>query len=517
MSSAEKTSPCFQEISVVRPSWTKVLILAGVATTIGSSLPVGYNIGVVNSPAGVIKAFCNSSVQSRYGSVLDRGSLDFLWSTIVAIFLVGGTVGSLGGSFFADKAGRKGALIVSSVIGAVAGILFFASKVANSVEMLIGGRLLVGISSGLITSVMPMYLTELAPRPLRGPMGVLCPLGVTFGVLVGQVLSLSQILGNENYWPHLLACYLLPLLVCSVVLIFLPESPKYLFIIKKQPHLAIKQLAYIRDVKEELLDGEIQELKLEEQDNDDDKGDSWNIWRVLTDRSLLLPLLLVCSLQAGQQFSGINAVFYYSVEIFQKSGLSLENSQLATIAAGCCNLFMAILSIPVMAKFNRRTTLQLSLTTTTFFLVLLGIAIILTSQVSWMSYLSIVGVLGFVICYGIALGPIPYFIGSELFEVGPRPSAMALGSMANWGGNFVVGLFFQIMLTYLGAGSFFIFAAVVVALFFFVRFYLPETRGRDPAQIALLCKQGFSSRPLESPVNSASTVETFSVSDVKEM
>jgi hypothetical protein len=91
------------------------------------------------------------------------------------------------------------------------------------------------------------------------------------------------------------------------------------------------------------------------------------------------------------------------------------------------------------------------------------------SQVSWMSYLSIVGVLGFVICYGIALGPIPYFIGSELFEVGPRPSAMALGSMANWGGNFVVGLFFQIMLTYLGAGSFFIFAAVVVALFFFVR------------------------------------------------
>jgi hypothetical protein len=99
----------------------------------------------------VIKAFCNSSVQSRYGSVLDRGSLDFLWSTIVAIFLVGGTVGSLGGSFFADKAGRKGALIVSSVIGAVAGILFFASKVANSVEMLIGGRLLVGISSGFDT------------------------------------------------------------------------------------------------------------------------------------------------------------------------------------------------------------------------------------------------------------------------------------------------------------------------------------------------------------------------------
>ena len=51
----------------------------------------------------------------------------------------------------------------------------------------------------------------------------------------------------------------------------------------------------------------------------------------------------------------------------------------------------------------------------------------------------------------------------------------------------------------------------------FSRFYLPETRGRDPVEVAALCKQGFSSRPVESPVNSASTVETFSISDVKEV
>ncbi|XP_044268428.1 solute carrier family 2, facilitated glucose transporter member 1-like isoform X2 [Tribolium madens] len=505
----------YPEISQTRPSWTRVLVLAGVATTLGSSLPVGYNIGVVNSPAGVIKLFCNQSVQTHYGVTLHEGGLDFLWSTIVSIFLVGGTIGSLTGSFFADRAGRKGALIVSSLMGTIAGVCFFASKSANSFELLIFGRLLVGVSSGLITSVMPMYLTELAPNLLRGSMGVLCPLGVTCGVLVGQVLSLEGILGNEDYWPHLLGFYLLPLVSCSVILVFLPESPKYLFIIKKQPLLALKQLSLIRNVKEEFLSHEIQDLKLEEQDNDVE-GEEWSIIRVLKDKSLLLPLLLVCSLQAGQQFSGINAVFYYSVSIFQKAGLSLKNSQLATIAAGCCNLLMAIISIPVMAKFNRRSTLQLSLVTTAFFLIVLGLAITFIAHFSWMPYLSIVGVLGFVVCYGIALGPIPYFIGSELFEVGPRPSAMALGSMANWGGNFVVGLGFQAMLRFLGAASFFIFALIVVVLFFFVRFYLPETRGRDPVQIAALCKRGFSSRPLESPVDSASTVDTFSVNDGKE-
>lgn len=87
-----------------------------------------------------------------------------------------------------------------------------------------------------------------------------------------------------------------------------------------------------------------------------------------------------------------------------------------------------------------------------------------------MPYLSIVGVLGYVLCYGIGLGPIPYFIGSELFEVAPRPSAMALGSMANWGGNFIIGMTFPTLKAVIGANSFFIFTAVAVFLFVFVRY-----------------------------------------------
>lgn len=86
-----------------------------------------------------------------------------------------------------------------------------------------------------------------------------------------------------------------------------------------------------------------------------------------------------------------------------------------------------------------------------------------------MPYFSILGVLGYVLCYGLGLGPIPYFIGSELFEVGPRPSAMALGSMANWGGNFVIGMTFPTLQRAIGALSFFIFAGITVILFCFVR------------------------------------------------
>lgn len=138
--------------------------------------------------------------------------------------------------------------------------------------------------------------------------------------------------------------------------------------------ILLTELSKIRNVDRGELEDEMQELKLEQQDNEINAGESWNISKVLTNGSLFLPLLLVCSLQAGQQFSGINAVFYYSANIFERAGLSKSNGELATIGAGICNLLMAIISIPVMSKWNRRIVIQISLTTTAIFLVILGLA-----------------------------------------------------------------------------------------------------------------------------------------------
>jgi len=81
-----------------------------------------------------------------------------------------------------------------------------------------------------------------------------------------------------------------------------------------------------------------------------------------------------------------------------------------------------------------------------------------------MSWLSTVLVLAYVISYGIGLGPIPYFIGSELFDVGPRPSAMSLGSMFNWGGNFLVGMMFPSLQAAIGPYVFLIFVGCIQIL-----------------------------------------------------
>ena len=86
-----------------------------------------------------------------------------------------------------------------------------------------------------------------------------------------------------------------------------------------------------------------------------------------------------------------------------------------------------------------------------------------------MPWLCILAVQAYVIFYGLGLGPIPFFIGSELFDVGPRPSAMALGSVANWGGNFIVGMTFPALQNFIGSYTFLIFIVCILALALFVR------------------------------------------------
>jgi MFS family permease len=82
------------------------LLLTGIATTFGSAVAAGYNIGVINAPSQYIKLWANQTIYDKYDIVLSDSGLELLLSFIVSIFLVGGAIGSLTGSFVADRIGR---------------------------------------------------------------------------------------------------------------------------------------------------------------------------------------------------------------------------------------------------------------------------------------------------------------------------------------------------------------------------------------------------------------------------
>lgn len=472
--------------------WTLFLVLAAATCGIGSAIPAGMNIAVINNSAKLLKNFCNESIKKEYNIDLTDRQLTFVWSCVVSIFLAGGVTGSLITSWIADKYGRKGALAIGNIFGIIGGVLFFFVPYFDSVILLMAGRLIVGLSSGITTSILPMYMAEVSPISQRGAAGVICQLGITTGVFIGQVISIDSILGTNNLWHIMLAAFV-PLCFLSFPMLYiLPESPKYLYIMKNKKDEAIKELCRLRNVQDSsLIDDEI--YALEEEAAIHTTMDVWTVGRVLKDSTVRLPLLLVLAMQFGQQLSGINSVFFYSNVIFKKAQLSDTIASYGTLGTGVINIGISIASVYLMSNFGRRTLFLCSCYVSAASLVALCIGIKLISSASFMSWICMIAVLNYVLFYGVGLGPIPFFIGSEIFEVAPRPAAMALGSVSNWGGNLMVGLLFPSLEDILGPFTFLIFVAFMLLVATFVRLYLPETRGKNTTDVTSKLTHGFKS------------------------
>lgn len=175
---------------------------------------------------------------------------------------------------------------------------------AGSVEMLLIGRLLVGLASGLTTSTVPMYLSELAPLAFRGTLGVLCSMGVTGGVVVGQIGSLQEVFGTADHWHWAFAVFGLLVVVCLLPYPWFPESPKFLYIVTQNAAGARRELMMLRNDQSDVVEEELALMRTEASSQTEKRS----LWSVVRDPTLLLPVVLVCALQGGQQLSGINAV-----------------------------------------------------------------------------------------------------------------------------------------------------------------------------------------------------------------
>lgn len=148
-----------------------------------------------------------------------------------------------------------------------------------------------------------MYLSEIAPLQLRGTLGVFCSMGITGGVVVGQIFSLQQIFGTQDLWHVSLSFQLFFLILCTLPYRMFPESPKYLYSITSDRSGAMRELKKLCDSHDMALE-EIESMEPTEETSDEKRS----FLSVLQDPKLLLPLVLVCAMQGGQQLSGINAV-----------------------------------------------------------------------------------------------------------------------------------------------------------------------------------------------------------------
>ncbi|CAG7834467.1 unnamed protein product, partial [Allacma fusca] len=169
-------------------------------------LQFGYNTGVINAPQKEIEEFIQQVYDGRGDAPKEEiaKKSEFIYSIVVSIFAIGGMLGGFSGGIIANRFGRKGGLLLNNLIGIGGGCLMGIAKSTDSYEILILGRFVIGVNCGLNTSLVPMYVSEIAPLTLRGALGTVNQLAVTIGLLVSQVLGIEQLLGTSDGWPVLL-------------------------------------------------------------------------------------------------------------------------------------------------------------------------------------------------------------------------------------------------------------------------------------------------------------------------
>ncbi|XP_068170440.1 solute carrier family 2, facilitated glucose transporter member 1 [Antennarius striatus] len=463
-------------------------LLMSVGTAVIGSLQFGYNTGVINAPETIIKDFINDTWSQRYQEHISKSTSTAIWSITVAIFSVGGIFGSFSVGLFVNRFGRKNSMLMANVLAFLAAMLMGFSKMASSWEMLIIGRFVVGLYSGLSTGFVPMYVGEVSPTALRGALGTLHQLGIVIGILIAQVFGIESIMGNEKLWPLLLGFTFVPAVIQCVLLPLCPKSPRFLLINKNEESKAKAVLKKLRGTSD--VSADMQEMKEESRQMMREK--KVTIPELFRSRLYRQPLVVAIVLQLSQQLSGINAVFYYSTGIFTKAGV--KQPVYATIGAGAVNTAFTVVSLFVVERAGRRSLHLIGLLGMAVSAVLMTIALALLEELKWMSYVSIVSIFAFVAFFEIGPGPIPWFIVAELFSQGPRPSAIAVAGFTNWTANFIVGMSFQYVEELCGPYVFIIFTVLLLVFFVFTYFKVPETKGRTFDEITAGFRQTASSR-----------------------
>ncbi|XP_073452281.1 solute carrier family 2, facilitated glucose transporter member 9-like isoform X2 [Aquarana catesbeiana] len=442
---------------------------------------------------GHIKAFYNSTWHQRYGEFLEQSPLTIFYSLTVSVFAIGGMLGSLFVGVLVSRFGRKGTVIKSSPLVFIAGALMGFSRILGSPEMVIIGRFITGIHSGISLSVVPMYLGEIAPKNLRGFLGLMPSIFICLGVFSAQVLGLPELLGQDASWPLFLSLVAIPTFVQILMLPFFPESPRYLLIDKGNVHATIAALRCFRGEYD--VQDVIEEMQEEQQSLS--SVEVVSVVQLLMDRTLFWQTLSVIVLNMGMQLSGIDAIWFYTNSIFENAGVPLAEIPYTTVGTGAIEIIAGMIGCFTVEKLGRRPLIIGGFSFMGFCCAGITLALVFQARIAWMRYVSVVCVIG--IIAGFCIGPagLPFIMTGELFKQSHRPAAYIVGGTLNWLSNFTVGFVFPFLQISAGAFCYLVFCGVCIFVAVYVYFVIPETKNKTFMEISEMFS---SAKSLSTPV-----------------
>ncbi|KAK4396999.1 putative plastidic glucose transporter 2 [Sesamum angolense] len=448
------------------PTWKLSLPHVLVATIV--PFLFGYHIGVVNEPLETI-----SVDLGFHGNTLQEGF-------VVSTCLAGAFVGCLFSGWIADEVGRRRAFQLCALPMVMGAAICATAK--NLTGMLLG-RFLVGTGLGVGPPVASLYVTEISPAHVRGTYGSFIQIASCFG-LMGALLIGIPVRSIFGWWRICFWISTIPASMLALLMMFCAESPHWLY---KQGRNVEAEA-----VLEKLLGGSEAKATILELSNTDRGGEANTIKLIelLCGRHSRV-VFIGSTLFALQQLSGINAVFCFSSTVFRRAGVF---SDLANISVGIANFIGSTIALALMDKLGRKALLLCSFFGMAVCTVLQVLATALSASNPTAFYLSVGGMLLFVLMYAVGAGPVPGLLLPEIFPSRIRAKAMAVSMAVHWVLNFFVGLLFLRLLDVMGPGPLYsMFGAFCLLAVVFVKRNVLETKGKSlqEIEIALLPQSPF--------------------------
>ncbi len=419
----------------------------------------GYDMGIIAAAAIFVKrTFVLSTI---------------LEELVVSIVLIGAMTGAIVGGAVADRIGRKATLIWAAGIFIVGSLM---APLAPNVSVLIVARAIIGLGIGFTSVTAPVYVSELAPPQSRGMLIGLYQFALTIGIALADLVG--YLLAAQAAWRFMFGLAVIPTVFFLLVVLTVPESPRWLFAHGREIDAKSVLLSYTDE------DGAHQFL------TDIQEGLRTTVeqrWSALWSPAVRGGLFIAVGMTVLQQVTGINTIIYYGPQIFALAGSSSHRSAiLATFVIAIVNVIATVVGILLVDRVGRKPLLYVGVTGMALSLFALSYAFShragLATSVATVAMSSLIV---YILCFAFSLGAIAWILVAEVFPLRVRGRGVAAATLGSGISNFIVSITFLSLIEAIGsARTFAIYGAMSIVTLIFIRYVVPETRGRDLESIS---------------------------------
>lgn len=419
----------------------------------------------------IVISGAEQDIQDLWGSYTLFGRNDlFHGLVIVGSALWGTVIGAIFGGLPNDAFGRKKTLLFIGLLYTISAI---GSSLAESPWIFASFRFIGGLGVGASTIAAPAFISEIAPPEKRGRLVATYQFNIVFGILVAFVSNaLFASFIDSNAWRWMIGIEALPALVYSLMVFNIPESPRWLISKKNDVEGAKKVFQKLYHDKDQ-IDAQIASIV--------DQREHTSIKESIFSKKYAFPLSLAFFIAFFNQFSGINAILYYANRIFAEAGLEDQATFLGSIGLGITNFVFTLLGMFLIDKLGRKQLLYIG--SVGYIISLVTVSLCFFN--GWSGMIVPIALFAFIGSHAIGQGAVIWVLISEIFPNHLRSSGQAFGSSVHWLLAAIIPSFVPVLFNSIGAGTVFaVFAFMMLLQLLWVKFYVPETKGKSLEELS---------------------------------